>query len=198
LLYAPVERMNHGSIAHHDVGAFRPEPMEQHRVAINRAPDVRRDVDIHQHVDVNVDRGRRFRRDFFVGGVVGALPFGYETVYADGVPYYYSGGNYYQPDSSGYAMVAPPLGAAVGALPADAIPVAYNGQTYYYADGVFYQQEGSSFAIVPAPAGVVVPELPSAANQVASNGAVYYQYNGVYYQPVIVNGVTEYMAVAPR
>jgi hypothetical protein len=95
-------------------------------------------------------------------------------------------------------MVAPPLGAAVGALPADAIPVAYNGQTYYYADGVFYQQEGSSFAIVPAPAGVVVPELPSAANQVASNGAVYYQYNGVYYQPVIVNGVTEYMAVAPR
>jgi hypothetical protein len=198
LLYAPVERSNHGSIGHADMGAFRHVPVEQHHVMINRGPDVRHELDLHQHVDVDVDRGRYIHRGFFPGGVVTTLPFGFQTFYVGGAPYYYSEGSYYQPDPSGYMAVAPPMGAAVPALPADAVPVAYNGQTLYFADGVCYQQSGNNFTIVPVPIGLIAPELPAGATQVVSNGAIYYQYNGVLYQPVIANGVTEYQAVAPR
>ncbi|MDB6063896.1 MAG: hypothetical protein JWR26_104 [Pedosphaera sp.] len=171
--------------------------MEQHHVAIDRGPNVRHEVDLHQHVDVNVDRGRHFRRGFFPGAVIATLPLGYETVYVGGVPYYYSDGYYYQPEASGYTEVAPPLGAGVGGLPPNAVPVSYNGQTLYYADGVCYQPNGNNFTITPVPIGIVVPELPPGATQAVLNGAVYYQYNGVYYQPIIANGVTEYLTVQP-
>lgn len=199
LLYAPVERSNHGSIGHADVGAYRHVPEEPHHVEINRGPNVRREVDLHHHVDVDVNRFNHFHRGFFPGAVIATLPLGYETVNVGGVPYYYSEGDYYQPEASGYMEVAPPTGASVAALPPDAVPVNYNGQTLYYADGVCYAPTGNGFLVeqVP-PSGLLVPELPPGATQIVSNGVVYYQYNGVYYQPVISNGVTEYMTVMLR
>ena len=80
----------------------------------------------------------RFRFGFFPGFFVGALPWGYLTVYADGVPYYYSQGYYYEPDGQGYETVAPPLGAVVAQLPSDAVIVNVGGTNYYYASGAYY------------------------------------------------------------
>lgn len=178
-----VERANHGSIHHSDVGVVR-----------------REHVDVHRNYDVNVNHGfGRFWGGFATGAVVGALPFGYQTLNVGGVPYYYADGAYYQQGPSGYVAVNPPPGATLSGPPPGSIPiVAQDGQTYYYMDGVFYVQQGDSYAIVPTPLGVTVPELPSSATQTVINGNVYYQYNGVYYQPIIQNGVTMYVTVAPQ
>ncbi len=177
-----VERPNHGSIHYANSGVVR-----------------REHVDVHRNYDVNVNHGfGRFWGGFVTGAVVASLPFGYQTVNVGGVPYYYADGAYYQQGPSGYVVVNPPSGAMLNGPPPGSIPIVADGQTYYYADGTFYVQQGDGYAIVPTPLGVTVPELPSAATQIAMNGNVYYQYNGVYYQPIIQNGVTMYVTVAPQ
>ena len=123
---------------------------------------------------------------------------GYSTIVVGGVPYYYDDGTYYQQGPSGYTVVNPPVGAELGGLPEGAVPVMANGQTYYYLDGTFYGQQGNGYATIGAPLGVAVPELPSGATQTVINGTVYYVYNNVYYQPMIQNGVTMYVTVAPQ
>lgn len=43
-----------------------------------------------------------------VGAYVTSLPPRYETVFIDGVPYYYADGYYYQAGPAGYVVVSPP------------------------------------------------------------------------------------------
>ncbi len=178
-----VERPYHGSIGHSDFGAVR-----------------RNYGDVHRNYDVDVNHGYgNFWGGFAAGAVVGALPYAYQTFNYGGVPYYYGDGDYYQQaPQGGYVVVNPPVGAALAQPPPGSIPIVSGGQTYYYADGTFYMQQGNGYAIVQTPLGVTVPELPSAASQTVINGNVYYQFNGVYYQPIIQNGVTMYMTVAPQ
>ncbi|HZQ45660.1 MAG TPA: DUF6515 family protein [Verrucomicrobiae bacterium] len=178
-----VERPYHGSVRHSDFGVVR-----------------REHEDVHRNYDVDVNHGwGRFWGGFVTGAIVGALPYGYQSVNVGGVPYYYADGTYYQQaPSGGYEVINPPAGATIPQSPPGSIPVVVGNQVYYYMDGTFYVQQGNGYVIVPAPLGVTVPELPSAATQVVVNGNVYYQFNGVYYQPIIQNGVTMYMTTAPQ
>lgn len=177
-----VERPHHGSVRHSDFGVVR-----------------REHEDVHRNYDVDVNHGfGRFWGGFAVGALVGALPYGYQTFNYGGAPYYYADGTYYQQGPSGYMVVNPPAGAALDQAPPGSIPIVVGNQVYYYMDGTFYAQQGNGYVIVPTPIGVTVPELPSAATQVVFNGNVYYQFNGVYYQPIIQNGVTMYVTVAPQ
>jgi hypothetical protein len=126
------------------------------------------------------------------------LPHGFLTLRIGGVPYFYSGGIYYQPAEGGYEEIYPPVGAQIPQPPEGSIEVYAGGQTYYYAGGAFYvQQPDGQFVIAPTPMGVIVPELPPGAIEVNANGQVAYQFNGIYYRPVFVNGVTQFETFRP-
>lgn len=190
---APVQRSFHGSVGRANMGVVHP----------NFNPGVRGGFqgNIHRNYDVEVNHGfgRYYGGGFHVGAFVPVLPFGYSTFNYGGVPYYYDDGTYYQQGPSGYQVVNPPNGAELPGPPSGAVAVtAADGQTYYYADGVFYAPQDNGYGVVGAPLGVAVPELPSGATQTVINGTVYYVYNNVYYQPMIQNGVTTYVTVAPQ
>ncbi|EEF57069.1 DUF6515 family protein [Pedosphaera parvula] len=177
-----VGRIDHGSIRHANSPIIRNER-----------------VDVNRHFARDFDRDHFFRRRFFPGAFVAVLPVGYEPLYVNNAPYYYSDGLYYQPTAQGsYQEVYPPVGAVVNELPSDAVSIVAGNVTYYYSAGAFYVQQGNQFVVVQPPLGVTVPELPPGAAQVAVNGQMAYQFNGVYYMPVFVNGVTEYQTVAPQ
>ena len=54
---------------------------------------------------------------FHPGIGVGVLPSGYLAINTGSASYYYYQGVYYQSGPSGYAVVAPPIGAAAGRQP---------------------------------------------------------------------------------
>lgn len=148
--------------------------------------------------DFDEDRRSSFAWSrFHRGMVVNVLPPGYFEFYAGGAPYYYSDGIYYEPQSSGYVVVAPPVGAVVPALPPGVETIVAGPTIYYYANGTFYVQQPNGFQVVPAPLGVTVGVLPPDAVPVVINGTLYYQSNGVNYLPVMQNGVTVYMTAQP-
>ena len=196
-----VDRSAHGSVRHADTQVVR-RPVEvrrepEHPVEVHHEVVPPREVVVHHDVEVDVHR-RHFWDDFVFGHRLSALPLGFLTLRLGGVPYYYSGGIYYQPVGGGYQEVYPPVGAVVPQPPDGAIAIEAGGVTYFYAGGAFYlQQPDGSYAIAPTPLGVVVPELPPGAIQVSVNGTIAYQFNGIYYEPVFVNGVTQYETFNP-
>lgn len=195
-----IERSSHGSIRHLDSHVFHAPIPEFHgggHFDAHREIVPRHDFYVHHDVDVDIHRPH-FWGGFAFHRHIDVLPRGFLTLHIGGVPYFYSGGIYYQPAAGGYEEVYPPVGAAVPEPPEGSIQVYAGGQTYYYAGGAFYvQQPDGQFVIAPTPIGVVVPELPPGAIQVSVNGQVAYQFNGIYYQPVFVNGVTQYQTFAP-
>ena len=68
-----------------------------------------------------------------------APPGGYIPVYYRGVNYAYYGGYYYQPASTGYVVVEPPLGAIVPTLPPGSTATTVNGQTYFVYTNTYYK-----------------------------------------------------------
>ena len=190
-----VGRVDYGSIRHANAPAIRNDRVIVHNEVHN---EVHNQVqNFPRHVDRDFDREHFVRRGFVPGAFVVSLPIGYNTVFVNNSPYYYSDGLYYQQAPNGYQEVYAPVGAVVPALPPGAIPIVVGYATYYYADGTFYVQEGGQFAVIQPPAGITVPELPSQAVQVALNGQIAYQFNGIYYVPNFINGVTQYTVVQP-
>lgn len=116
---------------------------------IDRRVDIHRDVDIRRDIDIDIDRHRH--GGFVAGAVAGTVagiaigvavaapPRGYRTVYVGSAPYAYYGGTFYQPASSGYVVVAPPVGAVVPMLPPGAVVTTVNGVTVYVVNNVYYQ-----------------------------------------------------------
>jgi hypothetical protein len=186
-----VDRSSHGSIRHVDTHVV-------HRTVEVRHDDVPQSV-FHVHPDVELDiHFLEPWNDFAVGLHCDAPPPGFLTLRVGDVPYYYSGGIYYQQASGGYVEVYPPVGAVIPQLPGGVMEIYAGSQTYYYAGGAFYvQQPDGAYAIAPAPIGVVVPELPPGATQVSVNGTLAYQFNGICYEPAFVDGVTQYETIKP-
>jgi hypothetical protein len=117
-------------------------------VNINSNRNVHVNANVHRHVDVDIDRhhhgfGVGLAAGMVTGAVIGAAiaapPRGYSTVYVGSAPYAYYGGTYYQPSSSGYVVVAPPIGVIVPVLPPGASVAVVNGGTYYSFNGLYYQ-----------------------------------------------------------
>jgi hypothetical protein len=84
------------------------------------------------------------------------LPYGYETVYHDGAPYYYSGDAYYQEvyyeGDVAYQQVPPPVGAVVATLPGGCNTAATAaGETYYDCAGTYYVQVSSGYQVIQPP-----------------------------------------------
>jgi len=73
-----------------------------------------------------------------LGFSIGFLPYGYYSFYWGDMPYFYSGGYFYQYDNDQYTVVQPPVGAEVNALPRNAQSIVINGQQYYEVNGVYY------------------------------------------------------------
>jgi len=132
------------------------------------------------------------------GTVLAALPAGFVQVSAGATGYYYYEGVFFRPIaslSSGYVVVAPPMGVIVPQLPTGTELVTVGDAAYYYAGGAFYVQQPTGFAAVPAPQGAVVKTPPPGAMPVTVNGAVYFQAANAFFQPVVVGGVTLYTSV---
>jgi hypothetical protein len=155
----------------------------------------------HRRRDIEADRTKAcYWSAFRPGMTISTLPAGYIQISAAGTGYYYFDGVYFQPIaslSSGYAVVAPPVGVVVPQLPSSAEPVVDGSTTYYYAGGAFYFQMPSGFEVLPAPLGVVVTTLPVGATPVLVKGALYYLAANVYYRPAMLGGVTVYTTASP-
>lgn len=177
----------------------RREPESRGREFISpRRDDFAREEREGRRFDFDADRRHLyFWSDYYPGYVINTLPPGYASIYAEGNPFYYYNGVFYEPQASGYVVVSPPLGAVVAQLPpgAEGIPIGPN--IYYYAGGAFYLQQPQGFVVVAPPLGATVPELPPGATPVTINGMVYYQADGVYFMPVMQNGTTVYTVVQP-
>jgi hypothetical protein len=211
-----VERADHGSIRHLDTNVYQrpaaaaPNFAYQQRAATT-TPNAGAQQRFFAHRDVDADVNvRRNWSDFSFGARRHGLRAGYVRLLVNNRPYFYDDGIYYQQygdvtqDNDGsedadYQEVYPPVGAEITALPDGAIEVDAGDATYYYAAGAFYvQQQDGSYIIVASPIGVVVPELPPGAVAVQYGNGVAYQFNGTFYQAIFVNGVTQYVTVAPN
>ncbi len=71
-----------------------------------------------------------------VGSAVRALPVGYRAMAISGTSYYYYGGSYYMPDTTGYTVVQAPLGATVDTLPVGAQEISPG---LFLANGIKYR-----------------------------------------------------------
>ena len=223
-----VDRPNHGSIRHLDTNVIqRPVTMTPNFASQQRTAATTANVDAQQSqaararnstaeqrslapqdvdADVNV---RRNSDNFALGARRHGLRAGYARLLLNNQPYYYDDGIYYQqygdvsqdnegsPDAD-YQEVYPPVGANIATLPDGAVEIDAENSTYFYAAGAFYVEQDDGYVIVASPIGVVVPELPPGAVATPYNNGVAYQFNGTYYQPVFVNGVTQYVTVAPN
>jgi Ni/Co efflux regulator RcnB len=97
---------------------------------------------------------RTFRR----GHVVQRLPRGYRRTWYKKEPYYYYGGIFYRPASSGFIVVEPPIGSVIVSLPVGYTRIWIGGEGYYSYGGVFYRRMPSGYVVVEPPADVVVEE----------------------------------------
>lgn len=94
------------------------------------------------------------------------LPFGYVSVWAGGVNYFYNAGIFYQRRPNGFIVAPPPVGAIIASIPAGFQVVVIGGLTYYCYGGAYYQRVPSGYIVVEAPPGVITVERPSALIQV--------------------------------
>jgi uncharacterized protein DUF6515 len=205
---APAVRGHHGESTFRE-GEARPERRDNAEVTRNRelrgrefvAPpreEIEREARERRHLDFDEDhRHLYFWSDYYPGYAINTLPPGYSSIYAEGNPYYYYDGVYYEPGSSGYVVVSPPLGAVVGQLPPGAQAIALGPNIYYYAGGAFYEQEPQGFVVVSPPLGATVSMLPPGATPVTINGNLYYQVDGAYFMPVMQNGIPVYTVAQP-
>ena len=74
-----------------------------------------------------------------LGFGLSVLPYGYYPFYWGGLPYFYSGGFFYQYNNNQYTVVEPPIGAAIKDLPDNAQSIVINGAQYYELNGVYYE-----------------------------------------------------------
>jgi hypothetical protein len=78
----------------------------------------------------------------YFGLRIGALPFGFSTIYIGPHLFYYYDGTYYRPyGDNEYEVTAPPLGAKVPELPRNSKVTVIDGQKYYESNGTYYKEE---------------------------------------------------------
>ena len=136
---------------------------------------------------------------FTIGMAIASVPNYYYPVPIGGVSYYYYGGVYYAPASSGtgYVVVDAPVGAQVEVAPPECHVLAVDATPYCYFQGSFYTiTDDGYYAVVAAPKGAVVPSLPTgAAPEKLASGLTVYKYNGVTYEQVYDGGNLAYKVV---
>jgi hypothetical protein len=122
--------------------------------AADRGPHPREFHDSRYHLD----------RSYPVRGqVIRELPRDRRVVVHGGARYYFSGGVWYRPRVSGFAIVVPPVGLFVPFLPPYYATIWVLGVPYYYANEVYYAHRGDGYVVVEPPKGEEVSQAPPAA-----------------------------------
>ena len=143
----PQHRVQSAPSPEHTQPVRRDQPVE-HRQTVERhvyvAPTYfRHDADYYGHAgvifpDSDVDTGF-------------TVPDGFEAIVADGQPYYYNEGVFYQEIDDQLVAIPPVLGAVVGYIPEDYQIVMSDGTHYLFTGGVYYQRVDQGFEVVQPP-----------------------------------------------
>jgi len=96
------------------------------------------------------------------GQVVREMPRDRRMVVHGGSRYYFSGGIWYHPRGSRFAIVAPPFGLFIPFLPPYYTTIWLHGVPYYYANDVYYANRGNGYVVVEPPKEEVSPAPPPA------------------------------------
>jgi Family of unknown function (DUF6515) len=169
--------------------------------SVHRAPvqvdQARAEQADRQRMDIAQERRQSyFWSDYHKGMQINRLPDGYRRFHVHDHDYFYFEGVFYDDESSGYVVIAPPVDVEIPELPPGAETVVVGNTIYYYAAGAFYlQQPDGGYLVVVPPMGAIVSLLPPDAVQVIVNGTIYYLADGTYYMPIMQNGVTVYLTV---
>src|SRR4051812_48183210 len=111
------------------------------------------------------------------------LPHGSISITFGGLPYYYSGGTFYQPYGGYYRSIFPPIGIHVGVIPFGYFPIYVGANLFYFYNGIFYRRyDDRSYQVVDAPMGAQLSSLPTGAKSVVVNGEKFYELNGTYFK----------------
>jgi hypothetical protein len=119
--------------------------------------DHRRDVRQFKDSRYHHDRSYPAR-----GQIIGALPRDHRVVVHGGARYYFSGGAWYRPQGSRFAVVVPPIGLFVPFLPPYYATIWLRGVPYYYANEVYYANRGNGYVVVEPPKEEVSQAPPPA------------------------------------
>jgi hypothetical protein len=85
---------------------------------------------------------RYYPGGLYFGMHIGALPFGYSSIYVGPHLFYYYDGIYYRSyGDDQYEVTPPPIGAKIPELPCNAKPVVIDGKKYYESNGTYYKEE---------------------------------------------------------
>ena len=96
------------------------------------------------------------------GQVIRQLPRDRRTVVHGGSRYYFSGGAWYRPRGSQFAVVVPPVGLFIPFLPPYYATIWLGGVPYYYANEVYYAHRGNGYVVVEPPKEEVSQAPPPA------------------------------------
>ena len=96
------------------------------------------------------------------GQVIRELPRDHRVVVHDGVRYYFSGGAWYRPQGTRFAVIMPPIGLFVPFLPPYYATIWLLGVPYYYANEVYYAHRGNGYVVVEPPKEEVSQAPPPA------------------------------------
>lgn len=114
------------------------------------------------------------------------LPPGYLSLNFRGGHFFFQGGVWFAPGSSGYVVVQPPLGIPVPVLPPGYATVWSRGVPYYYANDVYYMQGPSGYVVTQPPADPNMQAAPpSVAPAQAAAGVWYYCDSAKGYYPYV-------------
>ena len=92
------------------------------------------------------------------GKVVERLPSGYRDAWVGKNRYFHHDGVFYRRGTSGFIVVAPPIGALVLSLPLGAMALLIGGITYYLCDGIYYHSVPGGYEVVEPPDKPVAKE----------------------------------------
>lgn len=110
--------------------------------AEDRRPRERQFQDSRYHHDRSYPaRGQMFRE----------LPRDRRMVLHGGSRYYFSGGVWYRPQGSRFAVIVPPVGLFVPFLPPYYSTIWLRGVPYYYANDIYYANRGDGYVVVDPP-----------------------------------------------
>lgn len=96
------------------------------------------------------------------GQVIRELPRDRRVVIHGGSRYYFSGGTWYRPQGSRFAIVVPPVGLFVPFLPSYYATIWLRSIPYYYANEVYYAHRGEGYVVVEPPKEEVSQAPPPA------------------------------------
>jgi hypothetical protein len=135
----------------------RPDRRVSRQQPVAAQLDHRRDVRQFKDSRYHHDRSYPAR-----GQIIGSLPRDHRVVVHGGARYYFSGGAWYRPQGSRFAVVMPPIGLFVPFLPPYYATIWLRGVPYYYANEVYYANRGNGYVVVEPPKEEVSQAPPPA------------------------------------